>query len=1255
MSTGQTSQTLDALTLPLSGMQLIEASAGTGKTWTLAALYVRLVLGHTPGSDQLATGLYPPQILVMTFTEAATAELRERIRARLAQAARFFQTGDAALADDFLKSLRDQIAPALWSTCAYRLDMAAQWMDDAAIFTIHGWSSRMLKTHAFDSASLFEQSRVEDTDHLKLVATQDYWRRWFYALNAQALDAFKGVGATPQELLKKLKDLWRSSERAPMPVVPPLAHPDALLAQWSAWQQQRLVLEAPARAAWTPALAALLEGVAQARLLKGVRQDYFAGWLAQMDAWAQGDDIKIDTLARFATTALVDKGWVDAKNWPVFDQLETLHAHLQNEPDVATALLAHAAIEVARDYQRAKSQSAQFDFADLLQNLYHALQSPDGRLAAAIRAQFPVALVDEFQDTDPWQFGSLSKIYSCQRNQDKGYSPISSLADVAALDTDAQPQDAMDAPSHALGLIMIGDPKQAIYSFRGADLATYLEARAQVQGIYTLPINFRSTAGVVAAVNRVFGSAKAPFGSVPFEPVQACNAKVLPLQSGTEAQVAMTVWHLPYAKPPRKAIFLADIAAVFASHMVKLLQQGVAPSGDMAVLVRDWREAQAIRDALSARGVRSVYLSERNSVFASVEASDLWRLLRAVQNPGNNRLLRAALATRTWGLAPQVLDALFADEMAWDAVVEQFMQWQRVWRAQGFLPMLSRLLHDPGLAGRVLHNPAQGERSLTNFLHLGELLQSASLQLQGEGALIRYLEDQLRSPQTSGDAAQLRLESDANLVQVVTLHKSKGLEYPLVFLPFISIYRAEDKDSERPDAERLSEDIRLLYVALSRAKQALWLGVAQVKGDVDGKSPSAKSALSVLLGRSAPGDLWERLQTWACEHIAVQAAPEPTLAVYQPAQLASRYKPAKIPQRLLAAHWWSASFSALTRDLAHGKASALAEQSPGTSAQPSERDEQWLDAQLDAQFDTPSDGTNTTLAGVDGSGASDLLSTEPALNAFPAGSRYGTLLHDLLEWQAQHAWPVATSAVLPAALSGTLLGTSASSLPDPAASASPHAAEWTALLTRQSERLNLLPEQVAMLDQWIRAILIKNMPLAHVNKASTAIQLGVIEICDMWPEMGFSLPVQHLASQQLDALITRHIWPKHARVALASRQLEGMLTGFMDLVLRHEGRYYVLDYKSNRLPGYEPKQLQQAMLAHRYDVQAVLYVLALHRLLKSRLTGYDFDQHIGGALYLFLRGVDQPGSGLLHLSPSRELIESLDAAFASTALTELVP
>ncbi|MBP9904366.1 MAG: exodeoxyribonuclease V subunit beta [Rhodoferax sp.] len=1204
--------TLDPLTLPLNGLQLIEASAGTGKTFTLAALYVRLVLGHGAGSGPLGPGLFPPQILVMTFTDAATAELRERIRERLAQAARFFQTGDRGAADDFLLALQGQVDPGQWPLCAWRLDMAAQWMDDAAIFTIHGWSSRMLKTHAFDSASLFTQNRVEDAERLQLMATRDYWRRWFYALDAHALGALKVLGDTPQALLVRLQARWKASERAPQSDVPAPEPPDRLLERWSVWQQQRMPLESLARQGWRDDVIQALQAAAAAKTLKGYRSDWLGGWLAKMAAWAQGEEIEPEVLARFSRATLLAKGWLDAARWPVLADIEALHTHGLGEPEVADTLLAHAAQAVLRDYQRAKAQAAQFDFSDLLQNLYHALQAPDGRLAAAIAAQYPVALVDEFQDTDPWQFGALRRIYSCKPNQDVRCSPIFH-------ETVTYQGEAGTVPA-SLGLIMIGDPKQAIYSFRGADLATYLQAREQAQGIYTLPGNYRSTPAVVTAVSRMFAQADAPFGSVPFVAVKACNHQVRPLQVAGQTQVALTVWHVPFEKTPTKDDFLQALSAVFASQMVTLLQSAAARPGDMAVLVRDRHEATAIRAALSARSVRSVYLSERNSVYASQQAHDLWRILRAVAQPGASRLVRAALATPTWALSWSALDALLADEAGWDAQVEQFMQWQQVWQAQGFLPMLYRLLHDQGLAARLLQRSTQGERELTNLLHLGELLQAASLALQGEGALIRYLEAQLRHPQASGDAAQLRLESDAQLVQVVTVHKSKGLEYPLVFLPFVSLYRAAEKDADRPDAERLAEDIRLLYVALTRARQALWLGVAQVRGDVDGPNPQPKSAVSRLLGRRVPGDLWERLQTWVCADVQVQAAPRPSGASYQPVQgHAPTPQPALQPQRRLTQRWWSASFSALTRGLMpHGMADL-----------PTERDEKMGDAQLDAT--TPDELPLALMGGGPGAPGSDLLAIEPAFNSFPAGSRYGTLLHDLLEWQAAQGWLAASAPADPALTQA-----------------------WDASLARLGQRLNLEPQHGALLDPWIRAILLSNMPLAHKDKVSDAIQLGSIPTEHCWPEMAFTLPVQRLASQRLDQLIGQHLWPGQPRAALPRQALEGMLTGFMDLVFVHQGRYYVLDYKSNRLPDYSGVQLQQAMLAHRYDVQAALYVLALHRLLRSRLgPSYDYERHMGGALYLFLRGIDQPGGGLLPLQPPRALIEALDQAFGATARLEV--
>jgi exodeoxyribonuclease V beta subunit len=230
---------LDPLRMRLSGVQLIEASAGTGKTWTLAALYVRLVLGHGCADGPARQGLVPPQILVMTFTEAATAELRGRIRARLAQAARCFEQdpdSDASAKedlDDFLQHLRASYPPAQWPACAQRLNLAAQWMDDAAIFTIHGWSSRMLGTHAFDSAHLFQQSRVEDGEQLKRQAAQDYWRRWYYAAPLAQLPLIEQLASSPERLVDALSTWWRAQEHAPDGRVVAAEAPPALLARSS--------------------------------------------------------------------------------------------------------------------------------------------------------------------------------------------------------------------------------------------------------------------------------------------------------------------------------------------------------------------------------------------------------------------------------------------------------------------------------------------------------------------------------------------------------------------------------------------------------------------------------------------------------------------------------------------------------------------------------------------------------------------------------------------------------------------------------------------------------------------------------------------------------------------------------------------------------------------------------------------------------------------------------------------------------------
>ena len=1170
---------LDVLTMPLCGRQVIEASAGTGKTWTLSALYLRLIIGHGRPASQ---GLKPSQILVMTFTEAATAELRERIRLRLGQAAAYL---DALLAkqapeeDTFLHDLGLALTPDTWRQSAALLHAAAHNMDDAAIFTIHGWSRRMLSSFALQSRDLFEQSHLDNPQALLHDLINDYWRRFYTPLPLAAQEVLQSLWkADPQKLLKDLQQVWRIQERQPQPKreTPP-ATPAEVLAPLLAWQVQHQACVAKVRQAWSGEVAAALVAAQAAKRIKGSRADYFADWVSALQAWAeQGQAIKPDILERFGLQALQSKGWQAADAFAVFALIDELLTLQEAKPQTAEGLTNHAAWQVHAQYQQAKLQQSVFDFQDLLQRLHTALHADQGEMAAAIRSQYPVAMVDEFQDTDPWQYQSLDRIYA---------------------------RHAVDPDQHAL--VMIGDPKQAIYSFRGADLHTYIQARHEAtshdpSALHSLSSNFRSTAGLVRALNHVFGQVPDAFntaaGDIPFAPVQSRSAAQALKSAQDEDLRPVQVMHLPLPEDGEQKQWAANdhlhhMAQGFASTMVQLLTQhpDVKP-GDMAVLVRSHAHAKAMQTALRQRHLPSVFLSDNANVFQSEEALDLWRVLRAIASPRQTAWMRSALASGLWGLSLSQLPAMLHDEAHADALAESCQRWLQQWQHSGILPMLHSWMHEQHIAARLLAQP-WGERRLTNLLHLGELLQNASQQVQGPLALLQYLADNMAHSSDNPEAQKMRLETDAQCVQIITFHKSKGLEYPLVFVPFLGSLSAVDRndgaqpsdDDEAPDPTETSvdEDMRLLYVALTRAQRGVWLGLASTAKSVVGKDDKLKlSAISRLLQRKRKDDLWERLQAaWGnCDDIALQDMPPSNRKVFAGLPSTATTQDARTPQRLAHKLWWTASFSSLTRGL-----------EAGTS-----REEDYT------ELTTP-------------------------WQSFPAGARYGTLLHDLLQYQAQNNWPIAYP----------------STAPTPA---------WQALLQRKTDWLQLPPAAQDQLPPWLHTIVTTPLPLASAEAPAQTLAshlvLQRLAPTDLWAEMEFSLPVGQLSSKAMDALIQQHVLPGLERPALQAKLMQGMLSGFMDLVLQHDGRYWVVDYKSNLLPTYELPQLTSAVLAKRYEVQYVLYTLALHRLLTSRLPHYHYETHMGGAIYVFLRGINTPSAGVHALRPSWALIEQLDHLFA---------
>jgi exodeoxyribonuclease V beta subunit len=1217
------SQLLDALTFPLHGSRLIEASAGTGKTWTIAALYLRLVLGHG-GQDAFVRPLLPSQILVMTFTRAATRELANRVRERLVQAAAWFRgEGEEAAgeADPYLEALAGSYRlESERQIAAHRLVLAAETMDEAAIFTIDAWCQRMLREHAFDSGSLFDEELLSDERPLFEDAAHDYWRQHVYPLDSGLLAAVLGCWRDVEAMKTAVRELVHRS--ATLGTI----EPEALASLVARVQRSQQAELARLKAGWSERADEMERWIAGHRernpkAFNGnkMRADSVPKWFAALRAWAQDAALLEPDLNETAWKRLTPDGLEDAfgKGFHAvvpdcFHCTADLRAQLSAIAPLAHALLRHAAGHIAQRMAELKTRNRQFGFADMLRRLKDALEGANGEaLRERIVTQFPVALIDEFQDTSPDQYAIFNLLYR-----------------VAANDPDR-------------GLFLIGDPKQSIYGFRGADIHSYLAARQATEGRhYQLGTNFRSTAALVEAVNQLFRHAegdgrhpghaagafrfrKGEVNPLPFEPVRAAGrrAQLVGVDGPYQALALCTTAQEDMKMEEYRAFF----AHHCAEHVVSLLNDpkvGFAGDGpfrrlvpaDIAILVRDRREAAAIRQALVRRKVASVYLSDKDSVIESEEAADVLRWLYAVASPLDGALARAALATRTAGLPLSELARLSGDETVWEERVEQLKALHGTWQRQGVLAMLRRFIHELGLPARLLREPG-GERRLTNLLHLAELLQEASTQLDGEQALIRWFAEQIEGLGEGGDERVLRLESDAELVKVITVHKSKGLEYPLVYLPFAVTARKTDKRNrsffeyvhedggrridlalsdealQAVDRARLEEDLRLLYVALTRARHFLWLGVAAVSNRKKGENRLHESALGYLLSGGAPvpaSGLTEHLERLRgdCAGIALRAlhVPERLDGCTMLDRVEERAALIEAPpfEADFERNWSVGSFTSITRH---------------TSAPPMRAAEQTL---LEDAEPAPAEPVPA-------------LRTEDApWHRFPRGPVPGNFLHEQLEWIGQEGFDA---------------------IGDPA---------FETRLAQRIERAgwgHRLDDTLA----WLRMVVTTRLPPVGASLA---------QLTNTVPEMEFWFPSEGLDLGALDRLCRRRLLGKTARPLLPERALHGMLKGFADLVFEADGKYWVLDYKSNALgpndAAYTRRAMEEGMAGHRYDIQGAIYMLALHRLLKSRL-GDDYEpaRQLGGAVFLFLRGIANTAThGCCLLEPDVELLDGLDQLLA---------
>ncbi len=1137
----------DPIETPLeNGFSVIEASAGTGKTTTISAIVLRLIAEH---------GIPIEKILVTTYTELATAELRGRIREILAEAR---ACGRGAKAKwSFIEAIVARASDR--KEFERRLEQALQNFDEAPIFTIHGFCARVLADGAFATGALFDTELVTDQSRFLHEVADDFWRAHLYG-DDKVLAALLPEELSPARLVELLVEL---ANNPALRVLPPA--------------ENQAELKKQTAEAWRALCDCWSKSEAEIR-----------GLFSNI-AWAKGDHFKrevVDARLAAAMECIGESG--NARHLlscVEFFSAATLQAHTRargitprheffNRCQELSAVTHRFVVSFQSEFCdwarvelcRRKTARQVRSFDDLLTQLEHALRR-DHQLRNDLREQFSVALIDEFQDTDPVQYSILTHIYG-----------------------------GTSAP-----VFLIGDPKQAIYGFRGADVFAYLEAAKLANRSYTLGKNWRSEAKLVDGVSEIFSRDEAfVISGINLTPIKASGSAdetPLTIEERRDQPLRFQIASLEQKANIPRAI-AAEISRLLMSN-ARIGAKKIRPSG-IAVLVMTNAEAPEIQEALSRSRIPSVVYSAA-SVFESREAEELLRVLLALAEPRSEKVVRAALATELLDLKASELERLFADDSRREEILNRFANYQELWRDNGFVEMMRQFLVEEKLRPRLLAY-TDGERRLTNLLHLVEVLHSACVENRfGMDGLTGWLAQQISDRREIRDEYELRLESDENAVRIVTIHKSKGLEYDVTLCPSVrkEPYRARDVvkfhdgnalvlDLEKKpehgklrDREELAELVRQLYVGTTRARHRsylVWIESSRKSKSALGWLLSSATSPEAFLERKGESDtaLGLRDAFAGSDAIAVEDLAEAGAEIFEQLPVTQVPSAPRVFTADIDRSWRIASFSSLIS---------------GRTEEPDAPDYDAMESEIEV--------------------AEEPLLPAQGIHAFPGGIRAGTCLHLILE-----------------ELDFTDLS------------------QLRSLVTRK-----LADFHFENFDDVVCETLEKTL---RIPLGEDGFRLSEISRASRLSELEFTFPITTLTTSRLRKVFQIDELPL-AIDRLQFPPANGFMKGFIDLVFEHDSRFYFVDWKSNWLGtdafSYIPQNVAAEMTRNFYNLQLSIYTVALHRYLRQRLADYDYQKNFGGAFYIFLRGIDprKPNNGIFFARPSHKFVQQLDELFYGKA------
>lgn len=1223
---------------PMQGVNLVESSAGTGKTYNISGLVVRILAEADSG--KYAEGLDPSNILVVTFTQAATQELRERISRRVQQSVAVLEETLDPSGDAFLEDVKKTYAGR--PECIKNLRNARQNMDQASIYTIHGFCQQALQEHALESNSSFDVQYTGNDRELRVEAADTLWREELMRLNA--------LGEEGEELKKLLLRQIETPDNLVSLFADIAGKPYARFyenwdeADFNAHYLRVMAAVGKMRATFDKAELSSLMNEHQ-KALHGNRFKK-QQWMQMLDSAEQGltggFSYKEVAFWKLRAGQKKTKAAYDDVHHPFFEAIE---AYIQSQPEL---LLEGYHVVLARRYlqqfQALKEERRLRSFDDILISMQQAVGAQEQaygkplhaeaedavasqEFCEKLRLQYPFALVDEFQDTDPVQLAIVKKLYF------------------------GQPDTC---------LYMIGDPKQSIYKFRGADIASYQSvARSPEVRKFTLGKNFRSAKEMIDAVNVVFTQAeegKTWPGGIRFMPSSAHKTEKELFTEDERPQPFQFMLSPPEETPGGKTDAQAAIDDAVVDEVQRLLELSAAGKArigpdrpvqpnDIAILVGKHFQASGYRKRLLERGIKSIHKTNQ-SVYRSAEATFLTDLMRLLGRITNAPLLRMFLFSEQLGYKVSDIQRLDDDAEGYSELLETLTSLRETYERRGFSALLRRFLYEDlarledaavPVIERILSR-RDGEQAYTNLMHLNDLIdrqereQSPSLE-----ELLKWLEGQISDTEKGSEEAEIRIDSDDALVHLVTLHGSKGLEYPIIFCPTLweqdsgggkkaheaLVFKNDAEETEvrftdyekddiraRVKEESLAENLRLMYVALTRARYRCYLpaGPAMNRGRTVIDSP-------VVYCFTEEEKLWEKKAPKKKESLHSDFLSQlRRLAQEQPELFVAFELPAKTGSGALAEEQQQHNFEVRPRTRTYsGRADwFITSYSSIKKGKTREAD----DGELDAENDKAGEDTSESRAGEENQYGSILN--------FEKGARAGTFMHRLFE-----------------DLDFPRLEQDGPGMIESYLEEDGFEAEW----------------QPVLMDM-LRASL--NTPLP--GSGARLITKGRQETRD---ELEFYFSFSQADADDLVALMG-------GKMPSCRGENPGFMIGFIDLLFEHEGRFYILDYKSDHLGNaprnYAAHNLADVMEQRGYSFQYHIYLVALMRFLKYRLgEAFEYQRHVGGAYYLFLRGLDDARdsaeadagaetassqNGIFFHNPEQRVIEAIDAYFSRKEAAE---